>query len=265
MLSFLLICLLMGAIGALLQGAIGIGTGIVIVPLLSFMLPDYGISQDQAAHIALTTSLAAIAINSISALISHQRHHNIQWPLFKKMILFSIIGSGLGAFSASLVAGYYLETLYGLFLLLTSALMLHQRSSHPQIETMPQISIPALATGGFSIGFIGSIVGSGGGILMVPYLHQFNLNIRYAVGTATMIGFPVSIMGALTYSVIGASKISMPYIIGFLHWPALIAFSLAGLVCAPFGVKLAARLPTGIVRKLFVGCIILIGLKMLIP
>ncbi|MGD9592171.1 MAG: sulfite exporter TauE/SafE family protein [Candidatus Berkiella sp.] len=263
MLSLIIICIIAGAFGSILQGIIGIGTGVIIVPLLTFLLPDYGISQENASHIALATSMAAIAINSITALISHQRHQNIQWPVFNKMVLFSLLGAGLGAFGASYVSGFYLEGIYGLFLLVIAALMLIQRSIHEPIDDMPVISFPKLATGGLGVGFIGSVLGSGGGILMVPLLHKFKVKMRYAVGTSTLIGLPISLMGTMTYSIMGATKATIPFVVGYIHWPALLACSLAGLICAPLGVKLASKLPNHIVRKIFAYSMIVVGLKMI--
>ncbi len=263
MLSFLLICFICGAFGAILQGIIGIGTGIIIVPLLTLMLPHYGYAPTAAMHIALATSMAAIAINSLSALYSHQRRGNIQWDLFNKVILFCIVGAGIGAMLASNINAYYLEAFYGLFLLWVSWVMMKGASNEQSVDTIPQLSRRKLATGGFGIGLFASLSGSGGGILMVPFLNKLNVNIRYAVGTSTLIGMPISLIGASTYTTLGASKVDMPYIVGYLHWPALLTFSIAGLLFAPIGVRLATHLPTHIVRRLFAACIILVALKML--
>lgn len=119
MLGFITICLIAGGLGAVLQGMVGIGTGIIIIPLLTFLLPNYGIPQNEAIHIALATSMAAIVINSISALITHHKRGNVQWGLFKKIILFSIIGSCIGALMASIMSGRYLESIFGIFMLAT--------------------------------------------------------------------------------------------------------------------------------------------------
>ena len=89
MATFLLICLIAGSIGAILQGMIGVGTGIIIVPLLTLILPYYGMPQAVSIHIAIATSMAAIATNSITALISHYKRGNINWNVFKEIILFT--------------------------------------------------------------------------------------------------------------------------------------------------------------------------------
>jgi len=264
MLNLLIICLIAGGIGAILQGMVGIGTGIVVIPLLTFILPHYGIPQNIAIHIALATSMAAIVINSISALISHYKRGNVYWPLFKRIILFSISGAFLGALVASFIGGRYLQSIFGIFMLLLAIYMLMKKPATEQAETIPLVSIGPLAAGGISIGFCGSLIGSGGGVLMIPFLHALKLKMRYAVGTSTLIGLPVAIVGAITYIFAGITQVpsSLPTF-GYLHWPAFLAISIAGILCAPLGTKLATVLPTKILQRLFAACMTVVGLKML--
>jgi uncharacterized membrane protein YfcA len=265
MFSLIIICLIAGGLGAILQGMVGIGTGIVIIPLLTFILPSYGIPQNMAIHIALATSMAAIVINSISALLSHHKRGNVQWVLFKKIILFSIIGSFLGASIASITPGFYLESIFGIFMLLMAIYMFVKKSDTDTIDTIPTLSLPKMATGGFGIGFVASIIGTGGGILMVPFLHSLKVKMRYAVGTSTLIGLPVAIIGAITYIFIGIFQLpSSSVTIGYVHWPAFLAISLAGIICAPFGAKLATILPTKTLQRAFAICMAIVGLKMLL-
>lgn len=266
MIYFVMICLFAGGLGALLQGMVGIGTGIVIIPLLTFLLPHYGIAPALAIHIALATSMAAIVMNSISALISHHKRGNVQWPLFKKMFLFSVLGSCLGAIIASYTSGQHLATIFGIFMVLTAIYLLVKKPVADSLDHAVTLSTPQMATGSFSIGLVASLIGTGGGILMVPFLHALKIKMRYAVGTATLIGLPVAMVGAATYMVVGlTTSPATPFTIGYLHWPAFLAISSAGLLCAPVGAKLATVLPTRLLQQLFAACMIIVGLKMLLP
>lgn len=265
MLSLLIICFIAGGIGAILQGMIGIGTGIIIIPLLTFMLPNYEISKNIAIHITLATSMAAIVINSISALISHHRRGNIQWELFKKIILFSVVGSFVGALVASSISGRYLENIFGIFMLLLAPYMLLKNTVTDQLDTISSVSLKMMAFGGLGIGFVGSIIGTGGGVLMIPFLHANKIKMRYAVGTTTLICLPIAAIGAITYIFAGFSQVPSSFAtLGYLHWPALLAFSASGILCAPLGAKLATILPTKMLRQLFAICMLIVGLKMVI-
>jgi uncharacterized membrane protein YfcA len=265
MLSLLIICCFAGGIGAIFQGMIGVGTGLIVIPLLTFLLPHYGFSSDIAIHIALATSMSAIVVNSISALISHHRLGNIYWSIFRQILAFSLLGSFLGAITASLLSGVFLQKFFGFFMLMLSGYMLFKKSARAIDTALPIVSFKILALGGTLAGFISSIIGSGGGVLMVPFLRALQLPMRYAVGTSTLIGLPVASMGAATFIVAGLKEFpTTATTIGYLHWPALLAISFAGLTCAPLGAKFSKRVPTHILQRVFAVCMILVGLKMLL-
>lgn len=264
MVSLLIICFIAGAIGSILQGMVGIGTGIVIIPLLTFILPRYGIPKEIAIHIALATSMAAIVINSVSALISHHKRGNIQWAMFKKIIFFSVIGSFLGAMTASYISGRYLEIIFGTFMLLLAIYMLFKRAITDEIEHLPVLSLKVLAPGGFSIGFVASIIGTGGGVLMIPFLHTLKVKMRHAVGTSTLVGLPVAMVGTVTYIYAGSAGPAYNYTLGYLHWPAFIAISASGILCSSLGPRLSTVLPARVLQQFFAICMILVGATMVV-
>jgi uncharacterized membrane protein YfcA len=80
-----------------------------------------------------------------------------------------------------------------------------------------------------------------------------------------LIGLPVAIIGAVTYIFAGLAHMPASSVtLGYLHWPAFLAISAAGIVCAPLGAKLASVMPTKILQRSFSVCMILVGAKMLI-
>ena len=264
MLTLLIICFIAGALGALLQGMIGVGTGIIAVPVLTFLLPHYGISQNDAIHIAIATSTAVITINCVHAVLMHYRRGNIQWSLFRRLLIPSIIGSCLGAYTASYTHGTYLQSVFALFLLLNAALMVFKPSKTSAAEMTPSLSLRKATLSGVVIGFIASIVGSGGGILMVPFLHSLHLKMRYAVGTSTLMAFPVAFMGTATYlwQDWHLPRIT-PYTIGYVAWPIVLVMVIAGLGAVPLGIRWATVLPTRRLQQLFALCMVVIGIRML--
>jgi uncharacterized membrane protein YfcA len=256
---FIVICFLAGGIGSMLQGMIGIGTGVVMVPLLAFLLPSVGIPQSQAMHVALATTLLAISINSISALKSHYRHGNIRWEIVKKIILFSMIGSSFGAYIASQLSSMVLQVTFGVFLLgLSIYLFLKKSASDAQMDeaTFKNPSLNTMAVGGICIGFVSSWVGSGGGVLMVPFLHRLHLKMRYAVGTSTLLSLPVALVGAFTYVLVPAGTV-------LIHWPALLAIATAGTIGAPIGVHLSTRFDSRVLIRIFAGLLVIVAVKMI--
>lgn len=264
MLTLLIICFIVGSIGGVLQGMLGIGTGIIVIPLLTFILPDYGISNDLAIHVALATSMAAIIISSISSLINHHKHLNIRWPIFKKIVFFSIVGSLVGAIIASYMPAKILKTIFAFFIFFTAAKMLKKKKISAHYSNELDAPLWIFATSGLFTGFISSILGIGGGLFMVPFLYSRHLEMRHAVGTSTAIGLPIAAIGTLTYVMTGFSQTHhINMVLGYLHWPAFLAISLGGFIFAGIGVKLTKFLNPVLLQRIFAIVIILIGVKML--
>ncbi len=72
--------LLLGVIAGTVAGLLGVGGGIVIVPMLVWIFGQFPeIPAASLMHIAIGTSLATIVITSLSSIIAHQRHKAVQW------------------------------------------------------------------------------------------------------------------------------------------------------------------------------------------
>src|SRR5215471_15409871 len=76
--------LISGAGAGLLAGLIGIGGGIVIVPVIYYGLISAGTSADQAAHVAVATSLAAILPAALASLVGHWRAGNADFAFLRE-------------------------------------------------------------------------------------------------------------------------------------------------------------------------------------
>lgn len=263
--TFILICLLAGALGGFLQGIIGVGTGIIVVPLLTFLLPYYGIPQNLDIHIALATGMATIVVTSIASLISYYQQDSIKWDIFNRIILFSMIGAALGAILTSYLPTTALKIIFSLFMFYVAWKMFFKKNTTESLDEFDRISTPRLAAGGTGTGVIASLIGAGGSILMVPFLHSQKLHMRFAVGTATMIGLPVSIVGTITFIFMGfKSTQHLSLMSGYLYWPAFLSISITGVIFAYLGAKLAGHMPKLLMQRVFSVCAFVVGIKMLL-
>ena len=83
MLTFFFFCLLAGCVAGFLSGLFGIGGGMVIVPMMVYLLPIVGVPDSLLMSTALGTSFATIVVTAFS---SAQRHHklgNVVWSTLK--------------------------------------------------------------------------------------------------------------------------------------------------------------------------------------
>ena len=73
--------LVLGAIVGFLAGLLGIGGGMTMVPLLTFVFTREGFAPEHVVHMAIATATATILFTSIASMREHQRHRAILWPV----------------------------------------------------------------------------------------------------------------------------------------------------------------------------------------
>ena len=256
-----LIYLVTGLFTGLLSGLLGVGGGLIMVPILSFIFARLGFPLAYIMQMALGTSLAVIMATSIASSRAHHTHQNVDWAIVKNITL----GIMLGAFLGSLVAVKFDPSLLkGLFIIYVFIVALQILSEYRPKPSRILPSRPALNIVGLCIGWISSFVGIGGGTLSVPFLIYCNVNTKRAIGTSSAIGLPIAIAGTLGYLISGLNIVSLPNLsFGFIYLPAFIIVALSSLISAPFGALLVQKLSVKKLKKIFALLLIIIGLNML--
>lgn len=183
-----------GAFAGVLAGLLGIGGGIVIVPVLFFIFQGFGVSPESAMLVATATSLATIIPTSISSIRSHKQRGNVDFDLLKHWAVFIFVGVLMGSWLVTRVNGTWLAALFGVIASLSALNMLFRTGKSAIFQTLPSRGGQvAMST---SVGFFSSMVGIGGGTISVPLLTLYNYPAHKAVGTAAAIGLIISLPGA---------------------------------------------------------------------
>ena len=105
LLKFIIPILMTGFFSGLLAGLLGIGGGIIIIPVVFYILIDFNYSTDIIMRVAIASSLAVIFITSLSSIYSHYKLNNIDMLIIKKWFTGVIAGSICGALFASFING----------------------------------------------------------------------------------------------------------------------------------------------------------------
>ncbi len=256
-----LLYLATGIFAGLASGLLGVGGGLIIVPILYFIFSAQNLSAEHIMHMALATSLATIIITSISSARAHHKKQAVLWPVFLLLAPGICIGAWFGGIAASEIKTDILKPTFGIFEFIMALYILWNHQSQQHAVSLDKIKS---TTGGFIIGLISSIVGIGGGTLTVPFLHWHNIAIRNAVATSAACGFPIAIFGTASYVYAGWSVNNLPdQTLGYVHLPAFSLIIITSFLFAPVGAKLAHRLPEHTLKKSFALFMMLIGLKML--
>ena len=250
-----------GAFAGTMAGLLGVGGGLIIVPILVLSFATQGIAGEVQMHLAVGTSLATIIFTSLSSVSAHHRRGAVVWPTFWAMTPGIIIGALFGAMIARFIPSLSLRTLFGvfeLFVALQMALSL-KPSAHRGLPGKPGMS-----GAGAVIGALSALVGVGGGTLTVPFLLWCNVSIQRAIATSAACGLPIAVAGAVGFVISGWGDSQLPaWSSGYLYWPALLGIVSASVLFAPLGAKLAHCLPTVVLKRLFSLLLLALALRML--
>ncbi len=262
MLTILFMYLALGAVAGILAGLLGIGGGLVIVPMLHFAFQWQNLPQEHLMHLALGTSLATIILTSISSYRAHDKRGAVRWDIFRSITPGIIVGTLTGSWLASGMSTGILKVVFVCFLYYVATQMLMG------IKPKPTRDIPGTAgifgAGGI-IGCVSSIVGIGGGTLTVPFMTWCNVQMHVAIGTASAIGLPIALAGTLGYIVTGWGVEGLPsWTVGYVYIPALLGIICASVLTAPFGAKLAHSLPVAKLKRIFAILLYAVATKMLL-
>lgn len=252
----------LGAFTGFFAGMLGIGGGLVMVPTLTLMFAAQ--SQFPAAetlHLALGTSMATIIFTAISSLKTHHQHGAVRWSVVKTITPGILLGTALGTLFAANVPTRPLAIFFTFFVCLIALQMATNLKPKPSRELPPPLAIGAT---GFGIGALSSLVAIGGGALTVPYLTWCNVRIQQAIGTSAAVGLPIALGGTLGYIFNGWQVADLPAgSLGFVYLPALAMLVMTSMLTAPYGARLAHRLPVATLKRVFAGILVVLAAKML--
>lgn len=252
-----------GIFAGILAGLLGVGGGIVIVPVLFFLFQSFGVSAESAMLVATATSLATIVPTSISSIRSHQQKGNVDFGLLKRWAVFILAGVLVGSWLVTRVDGRWLTVMFGVIATLSALNMLFRTGKSALFQQLPGQAGQSVM--GTSIGFFSAMVGIGGGTLSVPLLTLYNYPAHKAVGTAAAIGLIISLPAALTLLLLGRTPDDAPGgTFGLVNLLGFVCIVPLTVLFAPVGASLAAKLDAAKLKKVFAVVLLITGLRMLL-
>lgn len=262
-LTFVLICMLLGAIAGLMAGLLGIGGGLIIVPALVFILPIFQqLPSEQVIVVAVATSLCSIIFTCSSSAWAHHKLRHISWGYTPILLVGAAIGAVITGYFAHFINANILKKIFGFAVLFLGLRMFINQVSSSR-RPLPQKSILGLMS--IVLAMLASLLGIGGGALYVPMLTHFSVGVRHAIGAASIIGFVIACFATSGYVVAGWQQFhdEIGYI-GYVYWPAVLAIVATSLIAAQFGAKLTSRLPVDKIKKIFGVFLLIVSARMLL-
>jgi uncharacterized membrane protein YfcA len=253
--------LITGGIGGILAGMLGIGGGIVIVPVLEAALTWFGVDEAIRMHVAVATSLSTIIPTSMSSARAHHRRQAVDIALVRRWAIFVLLGALAGTVIASHVHSRVLSAVFAVMALVMAVKMLLPLDGRAIAREVPRG--PLMAVIPASIGALSSMMGIGGGTLSVATMTLFNEPIHRAVGTAALFGLVISIPGTIGFMVAGFDDPRVPP--GSIGYVNLIGFALIApttILTAPLGAAIAHGLSKRRLSILFGLFLVIVSLRM---
>jgi len=233
--------LVTGAVGGVLAGLLGIGGGIVIVPVLDAALQFLGTDPSIRMHVAVATSLATIIPTSLASSRAHYRRGSVDLSLVRRWWPFVLAGSLAGTWIASGVDSSVLSGVFGCVAFIIAIKLLLPLDDRRIATDVPGGLIVKAVP--LAIGTISSMMGIGGGTLSVATLTLFNQPIHRAVGTAALFGLVIALPGTAGFMLSGSGDPRLPP--GSLGYVNLVGFALISpttVLAAPVGAAIAHRM-----------------------
>ena len=239
-----------GLVAGVIAGLLGVGGGIVLVPVLFQAFSLVGVPADLCMPLAVGTSLATIIPTSIRSTLSHHRHGAVDWPVLRAWALPTIIGVLAGSVAVGFIGGNGLKLVFalgagslGLFMLLGP--------SDWRIGDRVPLGWGAWPLGGVN-GFLSVLMGIGGGTFGVTIMTVCGAAMHRAVATASGFGAIIAVPGTVGMVLNGWAMPGLPPLsLGYVSLPGLLLVVPATLLTTPLGVALAHRLDRSTLRRAF--------------
>jgi uncharacterized membrane protein YfcA len=238
-----------GAAVGFLAGLLGIGGGLTLVPILVLIFTAKGFPPEHLMHVSIATSMATVVFTSVSSVRAHHQRGGVDWAITRAIVP----GILAGSFLASQIAGFIptrpLALIFTVFVIYAGTQMFFDTKPRPSRE-LPGGA--GLFTAGAVIGGVSSLLAAGGAFLSIPFMTRCNVPLKRAIGTAAAIGFPIALAGSIGYVLNGLGAPGLPEgSLGFIHTPALLLVVVPSMLAAPWGARLAHRLPLARLRVAF--------------
>ncbi len=186
----------LGFAAGLLGSMIGLGGGIIAVPVLTFL--------GFPSTVAASNSLFAALSNAAASTISYSKQKRIEYSLGIKLGLLSIPGTVLGAMTSTDIASDIFKILFGFVLIASSAYIFLRKKIESKEKTISKQMIVFAIGASFFAGIISSFFGIGGGIIFVPLMVAgMGMAMKKAAPTSQMILLFASLSGVIVHSFLG--------------------------------------------------------------
>jgi uncharacterized protein len=258
-----LIFLGVGLVAGFLAGFVGVGGGIIMVPVLLEIFRRAGLPEEVVVQAAMATSLSVAIFSVGSAIIRHGRQGRIRWQLVRWLAPGSLLGGWLAADLATRLPGRWL--LWSLASLMIFAAFRMLNSSDGSSATEKPAAHWKVGLTGFGVGMVAGLSGLAGGIVLVPALGLIlGLPGSWLAGTSSGTIIFSAFAAAAGYFLATPPIPLGPGFFGYVCLPLTVPLALGAVPMAQLGAWVNRRVQGNLFRKLFGGLLLIVVIRLLI-
>jgi siroheme synthase-like protein len=232
-----------GFVFAMIDGAIGMSYGVTSTTFsLSMGIPP--------ASASMGVHLSEIMSNGIAGWM-HYRMGNVNWKLFKLLLVPGIIGAVTGAYLLSSLEHYahYTKPVVSLYTLILGCVILTKAVNINKKRTSAKIKrISLLGLGG---GFIDAVGGGGWGSIVLSTLIAGGRHPRFSLGTVKLSRFFIALTSSLTFITMLNGK----------HWEAVAGLVIGSALASPIAARISNKISAKAIMFAVAVIVILISLR----
>jgi len=234
----IIIYIIVGFLAQLIDGALGMAYG---VSCTTFLTSFAGVTPKIASASVHTAEVFTTFVSGIS----HWREKNIDWGIFKRLVIPGVIGGAIGAYILINIDTKYISPIVNGYLLIMGVVIIVRAIKEVTKNVLKGKKIIAV---GFAGGLMDAIGGGGWGPVVTSTMVASGHPPRYTIGSVNTVEFFVTLVQTLTFSVfIGVGD----------YWQVILGLAAGGVIAAPLAAYLCKRIPAKKVM-LAVGVLIII-------
>lgn len=237
-----------GFIFAMIDGAIGMSYGVTST---SFSLA-MGVPPASAS---MGVHLSEILSNGIAGWM-HYRFGNVNWKLFRILLIPGIIGAVTGAYLLSSLEHYshYTKPLVSLYTLILGGVILSKAFKVNRKHKDPKGKIKKISLLGLFGGFIDAVGGGGWGSIVLSSLIAGGRNPRFSLGTVKITRFFIALMSSLTF-------ITM---LNGAHWEAVAGLVIGSALASPIAARVSNKISVKTIMVSVGVLVVLVSLRSIV-
>ncbi len=236
-----------GFTGGFMSGLLGLGGAVVLIPLLLWVPPLFGISEIQMKS-AAGISMIQVFASSLSGLLVHHKNRFVDYRALLLIGIPMAVSSIAGAYFSKYLEEGTVMAIFGIFSSASFFLLLLKKTDLSPDQTAASVlgvnSFLSVLIGIF-VGSLSGIVGAGGGFILIPLMTVIlGIPLKTSIGTSLGIILLSALFGAV------GKIISLQVV-----YSAVIPVVIASIPASAAGAHLSRHLPSKLLKFILLAVI----------